>query len=575
MRLGFLLLVSMCAAAALAQRAHSRSQGLNSGLVVTYGPHGLERLTYRGQVLENLSQFPKDEFHIWHMQSFNSAGGLLSAGDYGWGESAKDRRWDANSRSWLYTFSWGSIRTSFAQHGDALDIAVTEANRPGSGIVFGGATVFPLVLHMTPSPKSMGNPELIDGTEQPGVTAVSFPGGEVVAVAANAQQPMYSGLAAAGQNSYSGVLSTTRPDSLPALAPGELHESNLLPPGTSRTWTLSLRFAVSGRPVWSVAADAYHNWVQRWPQLLHWSDRRLIGTVYLASSPAGDKHLPGGFSANPRRYFNDSTVDVQTPDGVALFQRRVLDKALTVVQNLRRMNAQGAITWDIEGEQFPQDTSYVCAPDEIARAAPEMEALVTDRSSPYVRMKLDDAYFTIIRKAGFRVGVCVRPQRFTIGADGHAAQTPLPDKEAVAELIRKMQWAHRRWGATLFYVDSAVERDGTAVPAAVIEAAAAAVPDSLVIPEQSTPRMYRVAAPFQTFLFHGDLGTPEWIRKFYPQAFAVNLVNDADPGKLAAHRTDLVDAMRHGDILMVHADEWQINDPEVTRMYREAHRPSR
>jgi len=552
-------------------------QGGGQGLVLTYGTHGLERLTYRGKVLEDLGQFPRDELHIWHMKSFDRAGHVLKAGEYGWGENNTGRRWDAESRSWLYTFSWGTIRTSFAQHGNTLDIAVTETNRAGSGTVLGGATVFPLVLHLPRAEHGSPGSQVIEGTEQPGVTLVQYAGGEVTVVALDARKPVYSGLLRAGEDGYSAVLSTTRPDSLPAPVPGEFHEMNLLQPGASETWTLSLRFAAPGIPIWQMAEDAFRNWVQRWPQRLAWSDQRLIGTVYLASSPTGDKHQPGGFPGNPRRYFNDSTGDfnVQTPAGIALFQKRVLQKALTVAENLRRMDAQGAITWDIEGEQYPQDTSYVCAPDQIARVAPEMETLVSDKRSPYAGMKLDDAYFKTIRDAGFRVGVCVRPQRLTIDADGRAEQTLVPDPAATAELVHKMQWARQRWGATLFYLDSTVERDGSTLPAAVIEAAAAALPDCLLIPEESTPRMYRVAAPFKTFLFHGDLGTPWWMRKLYPRAFAANLVNDVDPGKLAASRAALVDAMRQGDILMVHADEWQRNDPEVTAMYREAHRASR
>jgi len=551
-------------------------QGGDQDLVLSYGTHGLERLTYRGKVLEDLGQFPKDEFHIWHMKSFDSAGHVLNAGEYGWGESNSGRRWDAESRSWLYTFSWGTIRTSFAQHGNTLDIAVTETNRAGSGTVFGGATVFPLVLHLPGDEHGSDDSQVIEGTEQPGVTLARYAGGEVAVVVPDARKPVYSGLLKAGQDVYSAVLSTTRPDSLPAPVPGELHERNLLQPGASETWMLSLRFAPPGTPIWQMAEDAFRNWVQRWRQRLAWSDRRLIGTVYLASSPNGDKQQPGGFPGNPRRYFNDSTNDfnVQNPAGLALFQKRVLQQALTVAENLRRMDAQGAITWDIEGEEYPQDTSYVCAPDEIARVAPEMETLVSDKRSPYAGMKLDDAYFKTIRDAGFRVGVCVRPQRFTIGADGRAEQIPVPDAAATAELVRKMQWAHQRWGATLFYLDSTVERDGSTLPAAIIEAAAAALPDCLLIPEESTPRMYRVAAPFKTFLFHDDLGTPQWVRRLYPRAFAVNMVNDVDPGKLAAKRTALVDAMRQGDILMIHADYWQSNDSEVTAMYREAHRAS-
>jgi hypothetical protein len=73
--------------------------------------------------------------------------------------------------------------------------------------------------------------------------------------------------------------------------------------------------------------------------VLHWPDGRIIGTAFLANSPQGNINKPGG------------------GDGA----------------NLKKLNPQGVITWDIKGEQYPQPTSYVCAPDEIAKVAPEME----------------------------------------------------------------------------------------------------------------------------------------------------------------------------------------------------------
>ncbi len=123
-------------------------------------------------------------------------------------------------------------------------------------------------------------------------------------------------------------------------------------------------------------------------------------------------------------------------------------------------------------------------------------------------LKLDDAYFLTLRDAGFRVGVCVRPQRFTLMADGTARQRFLPVGKVAAELIRKMRYAHDRWGATIFYLDSTVREGGWPLPSEVLEQAARALPDSLLIPEETFPRAYGFSAPFRTFLFHGDTGVP-------------------------------------------------------------------
>ena len=547
------------------------------GLQVAFGPAGLERLTYQGQLLEDLQRWPDDRFHIWHMKSFDRSGRPKTDGEYGWGESSQSRRWDSASRTWTYSFVWGTLRTQYVQNGDTLDMRVTSSNKSDSGVVLDGASVYPLTVHLPRLPNGFaaGQSQLVDGTEAPGVTVANvtvadWGAAQMAVVAPDASKPVWSGLQAVKDDGYAAIVSGTRPDALP---PGDGERKGLqVRPGETVSVVLSVRFAASAAPVATLAADAYRSFAQRWPQSLNWKDRRIIGTVYLASSAQGERTRSAGFPSNPRRYFSDAAVDVRGAAGLARFQARVLAQAQAMVENLRRMQAQGAITWDIEGEEYPQDTSYVCAPDAIAQVAPEMESVLSGREPRYAGMKLDDAYFRIIRDAGFRVGVCVRPQRFTLGADGSARQQTLPDGEAAAELIRKMKYAHDRWGATLFYADSTVRADGSTLPAEVLEQAAAALPDSLLIPEESTPRMVRATAPFQTFLFHGDLGTRASIRAMYPLGFAVNLVNDVDAAKLASHRQQLVDAVRNGDVLMVHADYWQANDPTVVEMYREAAR---
>jgi hypothetical protein len=47
-----------------------------------------------------------------------------------------------------------------------------------------------------------------------------------------------------------------------------------------------------------------------------------------------------------------------------------------------------------------------------------------------------------------------------------------------------------------------------------------------------------------------------------------------DPAKLAQYRQQLTDSIKRGDILMVHADYWQANNPTVVQMYIDAGRTS-
>ncbi len=548
--------------------------GAQSKLQVSFGATGLERLSYDGLVLADTRKFPEDAFHIWHMKATDLQGKVLTAGDYGWGESAKTRHWDAQTATWLYTFTWGSISARYVQQRESLDVIVTTTNRANSGVIFDGASLYPLTLHFPMLPAGFSNaayPQLAYNTTGPSVTVADYGQGEIVAVAPEASRPLYSGFFPAdGNTAYTALLSGTTPDGLATFQP---HNDRPVQPGQIDQYRLSLRFQPSGSSPSPIAADAYKNWAHSYPPQLHWTDRRAIGTVFLGSSPSGDAHHAGGYPSNPRRYFNDPNpahVDITTPAGLLAFQHRVLEQAKTNVANLTALGAQGGITWDIEGEQFPQETSYVCAPDAIAQIAPEMETTIADKSSPFAGTRLDDAYFKIMRDAGFRVGVCIRPQHFSIHADGTAQQAFLPTDRVAEELTRKIRFAHDRWGATLFYIDSTVDADRGTLPASIFKQVAAAFPDSLLIPEESTPLYYAYTAPFKSFIYLQATGTEPAVAYTYPDAFSAILINNVAPAKLAVAQGSLADHVAHGDILMGQVDYREPNNATIASLYRQA-----
>ena len=548
-----------------------------AGLQIGFGPNGLETLSYNGTVLEDARSVPADAFHIWHMKATDLHGKPLTGGQYGWGESNNGRHWDAATRTWTYTFSWGKITTQYLQNGDNLDLIVTTTNAPDSGVIFDGASVFPLALHFPTLPKGFANPsypQLAYNTTGPSVTVADYGRGEVVAVVPDAKRPLYSGFMPADNNTaYGALISGTVPDGLATFQP---HNDRPVAPGQTDRFRVSLRFQPSGTSTYPLAADAYSDWARVYPAVLHWTDRRAIGTVFLATSPQGNDSLPGGFPNNPRRYFTDANpedFDINSPAGLAAFQKRVLKQAETNISNLKILGAQGAITWDIEGEQYPQETSYACTPDQVAELAPEMESMIS--SGPYAGMKLDDAYFKIMRDAGFRVGVCIRPQHFTKRPDGTAQQVFLPTPEVAAELTRKIRFAHDRWGATLFYIDSSVDSDRGTLPAAIFKQVAAEFPDSLLIPEESTPLYYAYTAPFKSFIYHNATGTEPDIFHIYPDAFSAVLINNVAPEKLAANGEKLLDAVRHGDVLMGQVDYRETNNATIDSLYKSAGRGDR
>ena len=542
-----------------------------SGLQVTFGAKGVQKISYQGTTLENVDQFPGDAFHIWHTKLTDLKGNVLggSDGQYGWGENNSGEMWDAESNTETYRYSWGTIAVTFAQNGSNLNMTVTETNNAGSGVILNGAEIYPFALHFPMDPKGFsGYTQYAITTTEPGVSTADFGSGVVTSVIPDESLPLYGGWKVSGTATYSPIMTSTAPDGLATFLP---HDDVPVMPGSSLSYTISLRFAPEGSS--PSAADAYASFAAKYPSQIAWSDRRAIGTAYLASSPAntGDGTQAGGFPTNPRRYFNDSTIDVTSAAGLQAFQNRMLTQAANNVVNAQALDGQGVITWDIEGEQFPQSTSYVCSPDQIATVAPEMESTITDKNSTFFGQKLDDAYFKTMSGAGLKIGLCLRPQMFTMTPDGRANQIDLGNNAAIiANLENKAKFANFRWGATIFYVDSTVDVNGGTLDPAIFQQLITDLPSFLFIPEESTPRYYAYSAPFYSFLFHTDLGTPASIYEIYPQAFGVNLVNDVTAATLAANLPQLTAAVTKGDVLMGHVDYWQDNDPTIVSVYRAA-----
>lgn len=539
------------------------------GLQITFGAKGVQTLAYNGVVLENIAANPGDAFHIWHMKATDLSGNAVNSGQYGWGENNNGESWNAQTNTETYTFSWGGIATRFVQNGNNLDMIVTETNNVGSGILFDGAEILPFALHFPQEPAGFnGYTQYAITTTDPGVSAADFGSGIVTSVIPDESLPLYGGWRNVGGATYSPLMTTTAPDGLATFLP---HIDAPLQPGSSLTYTVSLRFTPEGAA--ANAVDAYASFAHTYPSQMTWTDKRIIGTAYLASSPAGngDVTQPGGFPTNPRRYYNDASVDVTTAPGLQAFQRRMLAQAASNVANAHNMNAQGVITWDLEGEQYPQTTSYVCSPDQIAAVAPEMESTIADSSSPFYGQKLDDAYFKTMTNAGLRVGVCLRPQAFTRGANNTASQVTLTGNAAIlANLETKARFANTRWGATLFYIDSTVDANGGTLDPAIFQQLITDLPGFLFIPEESNTRYYAYTAPFYSFIFHTTTGTANTVYSVYPKAFGANLVNDVNPSTLATYLPQLTDSVKNGDILMGHADFWQGNNPTLAQIYAAA-----
>jgi len=337
-----------------------------------------------------------------------------------------------------------------------------------------------------------------------------------------------------------------------------------LKPGQTITFQLSLRFGPAKSGLLELAGDDFVRYGERFPRALEWADRRPISMLMLASGSA--QHHS---ATNPRGWLNDPTIDVTTPGGRDRFKSRLLDWADFSVLQCRQRGAQGVIVWDVEGQEF-QPIVYVGDPRMVRQLAPELDAVA-------------DEFFKKFTVAGLRTGVCIRPSRIMRRDDAkngsswwhhHMAFDP------VKEMAEKIAYAKKRWGCSLFYVDTNMtyayrdrdqelarsEPESWTMRADAMRRLAKLHPDVLIIPEMQYTGYYSHVSGYKE-LRGGFASTPRRVLLAYPQAFSV--INIAD-GDIAGRRDELVTAVKRGDILMFRGWFNSPESPEIPTIYREA-----
>ncbi len=435
------------------------------------------------------------------------------------------RSFDLPSKAWTIKYSWGSIGLSYQVAGDSLSLAVTTHNTGRYTIV--SLSYEPVTLKMPGKPSEFDGVTPLLATNIGAPTALSLTSGRSTVVLTNEDvaRPLLAGFPWALDKPANTVfplrLNIARdpayPNSLPLI-------ERPIPAGATDTYNVSLKFVPAGTPMNSAAAGVYRKFAAVYPYQLNWTDHRPIGLLFIARSSTN-------WPSNPRGWLLDPKIDVKTRAGVADFQKRLLAWADSSVTVLKNMNAQGMVTWDVEGEQFPQPVTYIGDPRAIATLAPEMEGVA-------------DAYFKKFRDAGLKIGVCVRPQRLVIAPDRSGAQQQDASDPAQI-LIDKIRYAKNRWGATLFYLDS----NGTPsspTDVQVVRRVAAAFPGILLIPEHKNLAYYSTSAPYNELRL-GITSTPRQVRDVYPKAFEFIYVAD---GPIERQYSALRTAVQAGDSLM-------------------------
>jgi hypothetical protein len=328
-------------------------------------------------------------------------------------------------------------------------------------------------------------------------------------------------------------------------------------PRASKTFNVSLRFGPGGASVHDLSGDVLEGYASKYPFQVNWKDRRPIGAIFLAGTQIN-------VASNPRRWImNSGELDVSNDKGKSAFRAALLKLADNSVQILKDTGAQGMITWDPEGEEFPGAT-YYGDPPLVPTLAPEMEFKNDGRES------LIDEYFGKFRAAGLRVGVCIRPQQIVM-LGGKPVQQLVDDEHALQILRDKIAYAKQRWGCTLFYVDSTYYVDlgapiGRSLYPDVFKTVAQTYPDILLIPENEAMRYFAYSAPLNSYMHHRITSTPAGARMVYPKAFSVLMAPDGDqPDDHAA----LLNAVRHGDILLFNCWYPSPGTERIKKLYQE------
>ena len=326
-------------------------------------------------------------------------------------------------------------------------------------------------------------------------------------------------------------------------------------PGVTKTYNISLRFGPAGARVQDLSGDVLERYAKKYPFQINWKDRRPIGAIFLASSGIN-------VATNPRRWIlNEGKIDVTTGQGKSAFREALLKLADNSIKVLKDANAQGMITWDPEGQEF-LESCYYGDPRLTPVLAPETE-VKEDQG-----MTAIDEYFDKFRRAGLKVGVCLRPQQITM-VNGKPVHGAAINQHAAEILKDKLAYAKKRWGCTLFYIDSTVAVTANSLDPDVFKAVADAYPDVLLIPENESMRYFAYSAPLNSYVHHKVTSTPAGVRIVYPKAFSVLMAPDGDRPE---DHDALVTAVRNGDILLFNS--WYNNEggAKIKKLHEEATR---
>jgi len=316
-----------------------------------------------------------------------------------------------------------------------------------------------------------------------------------------------------------------------------------IPPSSTEKYHFSLTFSNPSTSTAELSKERYARLNKLFPMKFQWDDRRLIGTVFLANPQTNWK-------TNPRGYLpgKGKDNDITTEEGLQAFGEALMAHADRTVAILKKNDAQGVIVWDLEGAEHYHPITYIAQPDKLKAIAPEMD-------------RFADAFFKKFSDAGLRTGLTLRPTEVVPDPKKPGKWTHVEVKDPVKLISDKMTYAKKRWGCTLFYLDTNVftadfltpeqkkeMKVPWVMPVAMIEQLHKAHPDVLIIPEWSGRQYELYSAPYSSINLN-QRGSDREIRSYRPESFQVVSI---DAKSLEENWDAYLETVGGGDILLFH-----------------------
>ncbi|MHA4843862.1 hypothetical protein ACX0G7_06860 [Flavitalea antarctica] len=502
--------------------------------IVYAAPVGISQLTYGNVKLININSALGRGFSAEVVKRIQKGGKPI----FEWSHLQR-QSWNDEKKELTSIFTWGSVVVQYGQVKDTLNAKFTILNYSSDTLC--GLSFCPLSLNVGKRPLNFkpSYPYYSNNINTPAAISAQLGNFDIVIENPERSKKVYMGLLE--ENNTNGALYRIWHGNIPFNGMTEFNpEAELrLAPGKTFTYTMAVKFVKPNLSLNTVASKAFQNYRVNQPSSLTWEDRRPIAELFLGSYSGLRKEK------NPRNWviYNAEEVDIISKNGSQQFKLNTLKYARNSLVYLKNINAQGMIVWDIEGQEFPHPLTYVGSPELISRLAPEMNAVADD-------------FFAIFKKEGYKTGICIRPD--SIVFKGNRIEH-IPVANPAITLINKINYAKKRWGCTIFYVDSNLDPLSRLMNAEVFRLVHEAIPDVLLIPEHENIQYFNYSAPYTDLKTEQSLLVEKAIKDVNPDAFKVITVSEGLKGTSAQNLKQLTQSVEEGNILLFRG--WYPDEP--------------